>query len=108
VGKRGARVQTRKASKPHHAATYTGDLLFSPPQAGDTNFESETPLTKTILFVSTNLATHGIDTTTHQTVWSVPLVGKLALSSSGILYIEGQQTQVSPSTPGILSAINVK
>jgi hypothetical protein len=87
-----------------------GTLLWSwvPPQAGDTNFESETLLTKTILFVSTNLATYGIDTTMHQTVWSVPLVGKLALSSSGILYIEGQQTQVSPSTPGTLSAINVK
>jgi hypothetical protein len=87
-----------------------GTLAWSwvPPQAGDTSFESEPLLTKTILFVSTNLATYGIDTTTHQTVWSVPLVGKLALSSSGILYIEGQRNQLSPYTPGTLSAINVK
>jgi hypothetical protein len=87
-----------------------GTLAWSwvPPLAGDTSFESEPLLTKTILFVSTNLATYGIDTTTHQTVWSVPLVGKLALSSSGILYIEGQRSQLSPYTPGTLSAINVK
>jgi hypothetical protein len=87
-----------------------GTLLWSwvPPQAGDTGFVSETLLTNTMIFVSTNLATYGIDTSTHQTVWSYPLVGKLALSRSGILYIEGQQTPTSPSTPGTLSAINVK
>jgi hypothetical protein len=46
-----------------------------------------------------------IDTTTHQTVWSYPLVGKLALSRSRILYIEGQQSQTG--VPGTLTAINV-
>jgi hypothetical protein len=86
-----------------------GTLLWSwvPPQAGDTGFASETLLTNTIIFVSTNLATYGIDTTTHQTVWSYPLVGKLALSRSRILYIEGQQSQTTPSVPGTLTAINV-
>jgi hypothetical protein len=86
-----------------------GSLLWSwvPPQAGDTAFVSETLLTNTMIFVSTNLATYGIDTTTHQTVWSYPLVGKLALSRSRILYIEGQQSQTSPSVPGTLTAINV-
>jgi hypothetical protein len=86
-----------------------GKLLWSwvPPQAGDTNFVSETLLTNTMIFVSTNLATYGIDTVTHQTVWSYPLVGKLALSRSRILYIEGQQTPTSPSVPGTLTAINV-
>lgn len=86
-----------------------GTLLWSwvPPQAGDTNFVSETLLTNTMIFVSTNLATYGIDTATHQTVWSYPLVGKLALSRSKILYIEGQQSQTSPSVPGTLTAINV-
>jgi hypothetical protein len=86
-----------------------GTLLWSwvPPQAGDTGFVSETLLTNTMIFVSTNLATYGIDTTTHQTVWSYPLVGKLALSRSRILYIEGQQSQTSPSVQGTLTAINV-
>jgi hypothetical protein len=84
-----------------------GSLLWSwvPPQAGDTAFVSETLLTNTMIFVSTNLATYGIDTTTHQTVWSYPLVGKLALSRSRILYIEGQQSQTG--VPGTLTAINV-
>jgi hypothetical protein len=62
-----------------------------------------------MIFVSTNLATYGIDTATHQTVWSCPLAGKLALSRSRILYIEGQQTQspTGQSSPGTLTAINV-
>ena len=84
-----------------------GTLLWSwvPPQAGDTGFVSETLLTNNMIFVSTNLATYGIDTTTHQTVWSYPLIGKLALSRSRILYIEGQQSQTG--VPGTLTAINV-
>jgi hypothetical protein len=88
-----------------------GKLLWSwvPPQAGDIVFVSETLLTNTMIFVSTNLATYGIDTATHQTVWSCPLAGKLALSRSRILYIEGQQTQspTGQSSPGTLTAINV-
>jgi hypothetical protein len=75
-------------------------LLWSwAPQAGDTGFESEVLLTHNIVFVSTNLAIYGIDTTSHQAVWSYPLTGRLALSQNGILYIEG----ASP-----LTAINVK
>ncbi len=88
-----------------------GALLWSwiPPQAGDTSFVSETLLTSNMIFVSTNLATYGIDVNTHQTVWSYPLIGKLALSSSGILYIEGHSNQsASPVVPGTLTAINVK
>jgi hypothetical protein len=88
-----------------------GALLWSwiPPQAGDISFESETLLTNNMIFVSTNLATYGIDVNTHQTVWSYPLIGKLALSRSGILYIEGHtNSTVSPTVPGVLTAINVK
>lgn len=87
-----------------------GTLLWSwtPPQAGDTEFYSETLLTKNLIFVSTNLATYAIDSSTHKTVWSYPLTGKLALSQNGILYIEGRQSQDSPSVPGTLTAINVK
>lgn len=79
----------------------TGALLWwwTPPQAGDTNFDSEVLLTQNMAFVSTNLATYGIDLVTHKTVWSYPLAGRLALSRNGILYIEGGDP---------VTAINVK
>jgi len=52
-----------------------------------------------MIFVSTNLATYGIDRTTHQLVFSYPFAGRLALSKNGILYIQGT---------GPIVAINVK
>ncbi len=78
-----------------------GTLLWSwvPPQAGDVAFISEVLLTKNVVFVSTNLATYAIDLKTHKPVWSVPLVGKLALSKNGILYIQAANK---------ISAFNVK
>jgi outer membrane protein assembly factor BamB len=78
-----------------------GTLLWSwtPPQAGDTNFKSEVLLTNNLVFVSTNLSIYAIDMNTHRTVWSYPLMGKLALSQNGILYIQGQN---------FLIAINLK
>ena len=78
-----------------------GTLLWSwiPPQAGDTSFASEPLLTDSLIFVSTNLATYGIDRATHRTVWSYPLPGRLALSQSGVLYIQGV---------GPIVAINVR
>jgi outer membrane protein assembly factor BamB len=78
-----------------------GSLLWSwtPPQAGDTTFDSEVLLTSSMIFVSTNLATYGIDATTHQLVFSYPFPGRLALSQNGILYIQGT---------GPIVAINVK
>lgn len=68
-----------------------GGLLWSwtPPQAGDAGFNSEVLVTDSLIFVSTNLATYGIDRTTHRMVWSYPLSGRLALSNSGVLYIQG-------------------
>jgi hypothetical protein len=45
------------------------------------------------------LTVYGVDTTSHKTVWSYPLSGRLALSQNGVLYIEG-------AAP--LAAINVK
>ena len=67
-----------------------GALVWSwiPPQAGDTGFVSEVLLTQNLVFVSTNLATYAVDLSTHMTVWSVPLVGKLSVSKNGILYIQ--------------------
>lgn len=78
-----------------------GSLRWSwvPPQAGDVTFMSEVLLTKTLVFLSTNLATYAIDRSTHQTVWSVPLVGKLSLSKNGVLYIQAAS---------VISAFNVK
>lgn len=78
-----------------------GSLLWSwtPPQAGDARFNSEVLLTKSVIFVSTNLATYGIDAVTHQLVFSYPFSGRLALSHNGILYIQGS---------GPIIAINVK
>jgi hypothetical protein len=77
-----------------------GSLAWSwTPPAADQHFESEVLLTRNIAFVSTDLAIYGIDTTSHQAVWSYPLSGRLALSQNGILYIEG----ASP-----LTAINLK
>jgi hypothetical protein len=69
-----------------------GSIQWSwiPPVAGDTNFLSEALLTQNMVFISTNTAVYGIDTTTHQTVWSYPAVGgaRLALSANGILYLQ--------------------
>ncbi len=78
-----------------------GLLLWSwtPPQAGDSTFDSEVLLTNSMIFVSTNLATYGIDTHTHKLVFSYPFPGRLALSQNGILYIQGA---------GPIVAINVK
>jgi outer membrane protein assembly factor BamB len=55
-----------------------------------------------MVFISTNTGVYGIDTTTHQTVWSYPAVGgaRLALSANGILYLQFGQNG--------LTAINVK
>jgi hypothetical protein len=78
-----------------------GSLLWSwvPPASGDVLFESEVLLTKNLAFVSTNLSTYAVDLTTHKTVWSYPVTGNLALSSNGVLYLEGINT---------LTAINAK
>ena len=85
-----------------------GNLLWSwvPPHPNDTNFTSEVLVTDNLVFVSTNLATYAIDLESQRTVWSYPLVGRLALSRNGILYIRGdsraaghQPEVVSVETP---------
>jgi outer membrane protein assembly factor BamB len=78
-----------------------GSLLWSwpAPASGDVAFKSEVLLTKNLVFVSTNLSTYAVDLTTHKPVWSYPVSGNLALSSDGVLYLEGVNT---------LTAINAK
>jgi hypothetical protein len=82
-------------------AEASGTLAWSwvPPQAGDTGFSSEVVVTDNLAFVCTKLALYAIDIDTHKTVWSYPIVGRLALSARGVLYVAGQST---------LTAINVK
>jgi hypothetical protein len=76
-----------------------GQLLWwwTPPLAG--SFEGEVMLTSNLVFVSMNTGTFAIDVRTHRTVWSYPMAGHLAMSKSGILYIQGSDSIV---------AINVK
>lgn len=74
-----------------------GALLWSwtPNQAGETLWNAEPIITKNLLFVSTNLATYAIDISTHKAVWSYPAAGRLALSRSGILYIQNVEAVVA-------------
>jgi hypothetical protein len=78
-----------------------GALLWSwaPAQGGETSWHGEPIVTNNLLFVSTNLATYAIDLVTHKVVWSYPAGGRLALSRSGILYIQ---------SPEALVALNLK
>ena len=70
-----------------------GALLWSwvPGQAAETGWKAEPVVTGNLLFVSSNLATYAIDLQTHKPVWSYPAAGKLALSRSGILYIQNEE-----------------
>lgn len=74
-----------------------GALLWSwvPGQAAETLWKSEPVVTKNLLFVSTNAATYAIDLNTHKAVWSYPLAGRLALTRSGILYIQSEEALVA-------------
>ena len=62
------------------------------PPAGNLQFVSEVLLTDNLVFVSTDVATFAISLKTHKAVWSCSSAGKLALSRSGILYIQGSTT----------------
>jgi outer membrane protein assembly factor BamB len=52
-----------------------------------------------------NTTVYAIDTTTHQSAWSVPTSGYLALSENGVLYIVERSTA---GTTGKIYAFNVK
>lgn len=65
------------------------------PPSSDTNWYRNVVLTKNLVFVSTKAATYAIDRTSHQTVWSYPMGGVLALSANGILYIHTQTSMVA-------------
>ena len=68
---------------------------WTPQQASETSWAGEPVVTKNLLFVSTNLATYAIDLRTHKAVWSYPAAGRLALTRSGILYIQSTDALVA-------------
>jgi hypothetical protein len=74
-----------------------GALLWSwvPGQASETGWNGEPIVTKNLLFVSSNKATYAIDLHTYKAVWSYPMGGRLALSRSGILYIQNAEALVA-------------
>lgn len=74
-----------------------GALLWSwvPGPAAETGWSGEPVVTKNLLFVSAAKATYAIDLTTHKVVWSYPMAGRLALTRSGILYIQNQEALVA-------------
>jgi hypothetical protein len=78
-----------------------GALLWSwtPPIAGEAAWGAEPLVTKNLLFVSTDKATYAIDMHSHKPVWSYPASGRLALTQSGVLYIQNNEALV---------AVNVK
>jgi outer membrane protein assembly factor BamB len=66
----------------------TGQVLWSwPGTANDTEFHRNVLVTNNLVFVSTDRAIHAVDLNTHQSVWSYPTPGMLALSAGGTLYI---------------------
>jgi len=68
---------------------------WTPQQASETSWAGEPVVTKNLLFVSTNVATYAIDLRTHKAVWSYPAAGRLALTRSGILYIQSTDALVA-------------
>jgi outer membrane protein assembly factor BamB len=74
-----------------------GALLWSwtPPIAGEAGWGAEPLVTKNLLFVSTDKATYAIDMHSHKPVWSYPASGRLALTQSGVLYIQNNEALVA-------------
>jgi outer membrane protein assembly factor BamB len=61
---------------------------WTPPAEAGTHFRSEPLVTNNLLFVSTDTTTYAIDLATREIVWRYPMSGRLALSRSGLLYIQ--------------------
>ena len=73
-----------------------GHVLWSwTPPVTDTVFLNNIVVCRNLAFVGTDKATYAIDLATHQSVWSYPATGALALSTQGVLYIETQTVNSS-------------
>jgi outer membrane protein assembly factor BamB len=88
----------------------SGNLRWSwnLPTPQDSGFGNALILTNNLLFVSGRRNTWAIDLTTHQSVWSYPLGGQLALSAQGVLYIMNSTLAVSDSAAGVVVALNLR
>jgi hypothetical protein len=78
---------------------------WTPPTSSETGFVGDILVTNNLVFLSTNTTIYAIDETTHQSVWSAPTSGYLALSENGVLYIVAGAPF---ATTGKIYAINVK
>jgi hypothetical protein len=78
---------------------------WSPTNSGDTSYVGDVLVTNNLVFLSTNTTIYAIDTTSHQSVWSMPTSGYLALSENGVLYVV---ESFNSATTGRIYAINVK
>lgn len=66
-----------------------GSIAWSwTPPSTDTSFTRNVVVTKNLAFVSTNRAVYAIDLSTHQSVWSYPVSGALAISPGYKLYVQ--------------------
>lgn len=74
-----------------------GALLWSwvPGPSNETAWTGEPVVTKNLVFASASKATYAIDLATRKVVWSYPMAGRLALTRSGILYIQNQEVVVA-------------
>lgn len=78
---------------------------WTPGGPDDTSFTANVIATRNLVFVSTDKQVYAIDTATHQTVWTYPYVGRLALSANGILYVRRNRNGIDE--PDSLAAINL-
>jgi len=78
-----------------------GKLLWSwvPPLGSEVSFHASPVVTRNLLFISTNVNTYALDLKTRKVVWSYPAPGYLAISASGLLYIQ---------SPDALVTVNLK
>ena len=100
---------TNKAPMRLEARTEAGGALqwsWSPPTTAETSYVGDVLVTTNLVFLSTNTTVYAIDTTTHQSVWSAPTAGFLALSENGVLYIV--ESDINGNTTGRIYAVNVK
>jgi outer membrane protein assembly factor BamB len=86
-----------------------GSLLWSwaaPAGSNIQGIENDVLLTDNLVFVSTGTATFAIDLLTHQSAWTLPYGGRLAMSNQGVLYLATHDPL--DDQLGWLAAINVR
>ncbi len=96
--------QSLEARKPTDGA-----LLWSwpiPEKFVFTNIPGNIIVVGNLVFLSGRDSTYAVDITTHQSVWSYPVPGNLAVSDNGILYIRSKF--FSDLIPGKLVAFNLR